>query len=137
MDLCARAASIASAHLPCYRQVNAGVSHAFDAEGIRGLTARFDVINLFDTKYQIRNGTGIGVGARQYGPRRGFLAGVAWDFQIRRERTSVPCPVRGTARLRRVTCGYYDCGGRTRQLSCVGPGSDWAARRFSGTQKLI
>ncbi len=44
------------AHLPTYRQVNAGLSHAFDQQGIAGLTARLDVINAFDEKYQIRDG---------------------------------------------------------------------------------
>jgi outer membrane receptor for ferrienterochelin and colicins len=68
------------AHLPYYRQVNLGASHAFDAEGIRGLSVRLDVINAFDQKYQIRNGTGIGVGAPQYGPRRGLFAGVSKTF---------------------------------------------------------
>jgi outer membrane receptor protein involved in Fe transport len=68
------------AHLPYYRQVNAGVSHMFDRDGIPGLTLRFDVINVFDQKYQIRNGTGVGVGAPQYGPRRGFFIGVSKVF---------------------------------------------------------
>src|SRR5207302_1674708 len=31
------------AHLPYYRQVNLGASHAFDAQGLKGLTARVDV----------------------------------------------------------------------------------------------
>ena len=68
------------AHLPYYQQVNLGVSHDFDAQGIEGLTVRFDVINVFDEKYEIRDGTGIGVGAPQYGPRRGLFAGVAKSF---------------------------------------------------------
>ena len=68
------------AHLPYYRQVNMGVSHDFTDDGIKGLTLRFDVINVFDQIYQIRNGTGVGVGAPQYGPRRGFYGGVAWAF---------------------------------------------------------
>jgi outer membrane receptor for ferrienterochelin and colicins len=68
------------AHLPYYRQVNFGVSHAFDTAKISGLSARLDVINVFDTKYQIRNGTGVGVGAPQYGPRRGFFAGFSKTF---------------------------------------------------------
>ena len=68
------------AHLPYYRQVNVGASHAFDAGSLKGLTARLDVINLFDQKYQIRNGTGVGVGAPQYGPRRGYFAGMSWAF---------------------------------------------------------
>jgi outer membrane receptor for ferrienterochelin and colicins len=68
------------AHLPYYRQVNLGASHAFDGEGINGLSVRFDVINAFDQKYQIRNGTGVGVGAPQYGPRRGYFVGVSQAF---------------------------------------------------------
>ena len=71
-------------HLPYYTQVNFGVSHAFHIPAIdRGkdaLTVRFDVINAFDRIYQIRNGTGIGVGAPQYGARRGFFAGVSMPF---------------------------------------------------------
>jgi len=68
------------AHLPYYRQMNLGASHAFDAEGIKGLSVRIDVINAFDQKYQIRNGTGVGVGASQYGPRRGYFVGVSQAF---------------------------------------------------------
>jgi outer membrane receptor for ferrienterochelin and colicins len=36
------------------------------------------VINVFDIKYQIRNGTG--VGAPQWGPRRGFFFGLEKTF---------------------------------------------------------
>jgi len=68
------------AHLPYYRQVNLGASHAFDAQGLKGLTARVDVINAFDQRYQIRNGTGVGVGASQYGQRRGYFIGVSQTF---------------------------------------------------------
>ncbi len=68
------------AHLPYYRQINMGVNHDFDRQGLVGFSARFDVINVFDQKYQIRNGTGIGVGAPQFGPRRGFFVGVTQAF---------------------------------------------------------
>ncbi len=64
-------------HLPYYTQINAGVSHAFQLPGAGSLTARFDVINLFDKEYEIRNGTGVGVGAPQYGPRRGVFFGLS------------------------------------------------------------
>ena len=47
----------------------------FDMGG--GLTARLDVINLFDEVYEIRDGTGIGVGAPQFGARRGFFVGIS------------------------------------------------------------
>jgi hypothetical protein len=65
------------AHLPYYWQVNGGVSHVFKFAGTGALTARIDVINAFDKGYQIRNGTGIGVGAPQFGPRRGFFFGLS------------------------------------------------------------
>ena len=41
---------------------------------------RLDLLNLTDAVYQIRNGTGIGVGAPQYGIRRTVLAGVTARF---------------------------------------------------------
>lgn len=64
-------------HLPYYTQVNLGVKHVFHLAGSVTLTARFDAINVFDKEYEIRNGTGVGVGAPQFGPRRGFFAGVS------------------------------------------------------------
>ncbi len=64
-------------HVPGYAQVNIGVSRSFNPWGSKGLTARFDVINLFDETYEIRDGTGVGVGAPQYGPRRGFFVGLS------------------------------------------------------------
>ncbi|MBV9561495.1 MAG: TonB-dependent receptor, partial [Bradyrhizobium sp.] len=65
-------------HLPSYWQVNTGVSHEF-ANGWNGLpvTVRFDVVNVGDYIYQIRNGTGVGVFASQYGPRRGYYMGIS------------------------------------------------------------
>jgi outer membrane receptor for ferrienterochelin and colicins len=65
------------AHLPYYTQVNFGLTHEFQLGGAGTLTGRFDVINVFDEVYQIRNGTGVGVGASQYGPRRGMFAGLS------------------------------------------------------------
>jgi len=61
--------------VPAYVTVNLGVSHAFDIAG--GLTVRLDVINVGDEKYEIRDGTGVGVGAPQFGARRGFFAGLS------------------------------------------------------------
>jgi outer membrane receptor protein involved in Fe transport len=40
-------------------------------------TLRFDVVNLFDSVYEIRDGSGIGVFAPQFGPRRGFYVGIS------------------------------------------------------------
>ena len=64
-------------NLPLYTQVNLGASHLFHIDHAGTLTARFDIINLFDKIYEIRNGTGVGVGAPQFGPRRGFFVGLS------------------------------------------------------------
>jgi hypothetical protein len=64
-------------HLPYYTQVNLGLNHVFHLDGWGTLTARMDLINALDKEYQIRNGTGVGVGAPQYGPRRGLFFGLA------------------------------------------------------------
>jgi outer membrane receptor protein involved in Fe transport len=66
--------------LPSYEQVNLGVSQRFEAPTFGVLEARFDIINVFDEVYQIRNGTGVGVGASQFGPRRTFFAGLKKEF---------------------------------------------------------
>jgi len=44
------------------------------------LELRAAVVNLNDRTYQIRNGTGIGVFAAQYGPRRAFYGGIKWEL---------------------------------------------------------
>ncbi len=67
-------------HTPSYVQVNLGVSHDFLLSSTGPLTLRFDVINLLDKQYEIRSGTGVGVFAPQWGPRRSLYGGVAWKF---------------------------------------------------------
>ena len=51
-----------------------------DGSGKNAVKFRFDVVNVFDEKYVIRDGSGIGVGAPQFGPRRAFYAGVTKRF---------------------------------------------------------
>ncbi len=67
-------------HLPGYIQVNLALSHRFENAPMGPLEVRLDVINLFDHVYEIRDGTGVGVGAPQYGPRRGVFAGITQSF---------------------------------------------------------
>jgi outer membrane receptor protein involved in Fe transport len=62
---------------PAYTQFNTGISHEFAMPDGKPLTVRFDIVNLFDTIYQLRSGTGIGVFAPQYGPRRGYFVGIS------------------------------------------------------------
>lgn len=65
-------------HLPSYTQVNMGVSHDFYIVAPnKPTTLRFDVVNVFDKIYEIRDGSGIGVFAPQFGPRRGFYFGIS------------------------------------------------------------
>lgn len=60
-----------------YAQFNLSASYHLAGPGI-GI--RFDVVNLFDHVYEIRDGSGVGVGAPQYGPRRGFFVGITKDL---------------------------------------------------------
>jgi outer membrane receptor protein involved in Fe transport len=67
--------------LPSYVQVNLGLTQNFDGPGVlKGLSIRFDVTNLFDKSYEIRDGSGVGVGAPQFGPRRAFFGGITKAF---------------------------------------------------------
>ena len=62
--------------LPTYGVVNLSI-----VQKLRTQTElRLDVLNVGDTIYEIRNGTGVGVGAPQYGLRRTILAGVTQHF---------------------------------------------------------
>jgi outer membrane receptor protein involved in Fe transport len=61
-----------------YVTANLGVAREFQAfPGAKPLTVRFDVVNLFDKIYEIRDGSGIGVFAPQYGARRGYYMGLS------------------------------------------------------------
>jgi outer membrane receptor for ferrienterochelin and colicins len=66
--------------LPAYTQVNLSVAHNFADAPFGPIEVRFDVINAFDHVYEIRDGSGIGVGAPQFGPRRGFFVGLTKSF---------------------------------------------------------
>ena len=61
---------------------NVGVEHVWHlhSAGISEVKLRFDCLNLFDRVYEIRNGTGVGIAAPAYGPRRAFYAGITAAF---------------------------------------------------------
>ena len=63
-----------------YTTVNLNVQRTFKVPKVRQVTVRFDVVNLLDKIYEIRDGSGIGVGAPQFGQRRGFYGTIAVDF---------------------------------------------------------
>ena len=68
------------ASLPDYEQVNLSIVQKVETGIFKGLELRLDVVNLLDQKYEIRNGTGVGVGAPQFGPRRAIFAGLTQRF---------------------------------------------------------
>ena len=69
-----------TSHVPGYVTFNTGLTHDFAGINGKPLTFRFDVVNLLDRTYVLRDGSGIGVFAPQYGERRGFFAGLAQKF---------------------------------------------------------
>jgi outer membrane receptor protein involved in Fe transport len=66
--------------LPYYFQLNLNVSHDFNFESTGTLHTQLAVINALDRTYELRDGTGVGVGAPQFGPRRGLYLSVQKDF---------------------------------------------------------
>ncbi len=61
-------------HLPSYTVFNIGVARDFELPIIEKFNLRFTLLNLLDKEYKLRDGSGIGVGAPQYGLRRaGYL----------------------------------------------------------------
>jgi outer membrane receptor protein involved in Fe transport len=65
-----------------YCPVNLGLQYTWNmhAAGIRQLRFRFDCLNALDESYELRNGTGVGIAAPAYGPRRAFYAGITAAF---------------------------------------------------------
>jgi outer membrane receptor protein involved in Fe transport len=47
---------------------------------IKELRLRFDCLNILNENYEIRNGSGLGIAAPAYGPRRAFYAGLSVAF---------------------------------------------------------
>src|SRR5580700_3025853 len=68
------------ASLPEYAAVNASIVQKLDLGIGQGTELRLDVLNIGDAVYEIRNGTGVGVGAPQFGIRRAILAGLTQRF---------------------------------------------------------
>ncbi len=66
--------------LPSYTVLNLGMSRKFDLQGVGPLEARLVMTNVLDKIYEIRDGSGIGVFAPQYGLRRGLFAGITRNF---------------------------------------------------------
>ncbi|WP_176057792.1 TonB-dependent receptor [Paraburkholderia sp. BCC1876] len=66
--------------LPVYAQVNLGVIQHFNQPLVGKFDARLMLINAFNRVYELRDGSGIGVGAPQYGPHFAVYAGITKHF---------------------------------------------------------
>jgi outer membrane receptor protein involved in Fe transport len=66
--------------VPAYYTLNLGFEKGFRVDHLGEVKARFDVVNVLDQVYELRNGSGVGVEAPQFGQRRGIYAGVSIDF---------------------------------------------------------
>ena len=67
-------------HVPSSVQVNLGAMRKFTLGIFGPMEARLSVINVLDRVNEIRDGTGIGVFAPQYGPRIGFFGTISKLF---------------------------------------------------------
>jgi len=63
--------------LPPYAVFNLTASHKFAGPGIE---IRADIFNIADHVYEIRDGSGVGIGAPQFGQRRSFFFGISKSF---------------------------------------------------------
>ena len=68
------------ASMPAYFQLNLSASHDFTLGSLGKLHTQLALINALDRTYELRDGTGVGVGAPQYGPRRGLYLSLQKDF---------------------------------------------------------
>ncbi len=66
--------------VPSSYTVGVGAERTFKVGANRYWKIRGDIVNLTDNPYALRDGTGVGVNAAQYGMRRGFFGSVGYNF---------------------------------------------------------
>ncbi len=66
--------------LPAYATLNLAAMHTVRSDSFGTLEGRLTLINALDRSYELRDGTGIGVGAPQYGQRRTIMVGLSRLF---------------------------------------------------------
>jgi len=69
-----------TSHLQPYGTFDVSVEQKLDLIPHDETALRLSVVNLMDSEYELRSGTGIGVGAPQYGARRGVFGAVVQKF---------------------------------------------------------
>ncbi len=66
--------------LPHYGVLNTTYTHTWKSTAVGEVQGRIGVLNAFDKGYKLRDGTGVGVGAPQYGSRRTLFAALSLAF---------------------------------------------------------
>lgn len=66
--------------VPAYYSINCGAEQSFKVGQNKTLKARLDMVNLTDNSYELRDGSGVGVNAAQYGERIGFFGSLSCAF---------------------------------------------------------
>jgi outer membrane receptor protein involved in Fe transport len=66
--------------VPAYYSVSIGGEQSFKTGPHRFWKIRLDIVNITDNSYELRNGSGVGVNAAQYGARRGFFGSASYTF---------------------------------------------------------
>jgi len=69
-----------TSHLQPYGTLDASLTQKFDLIEHDQTSVRLSVLNIFNSAYELRDGTGIGVGAPQWGARRSVFMTVAQKF---------------------------------------------------------
>jgi outer membrane receptor protein involved in Fe transport len=69
-----------STSLPDYVVFNSNLTRTWKNTPFGTIEGRLAILNIFDHSYLLRDGTGIGVGAPQYGARRTFFVGMSSSF---------------------------------------------------------
>ena len=77
-------------NLPFYIQVDAGITRRVPLPNNGGvLEFRGAIVNLADHTYLVRNGTGVGVFANQFGPRRAVYGGIKWELPFTKPASAI------------------------------------------------
>jgi hypothetical protein len=66
--------------VPSYYSVNLGAEQSYKLHKNQMLKARLDIVNVTDNSYELRDGSGVGVNAAQYGARLGFFGSISYVF---------------------------------------------------------
>jgi outer membrane receptor for Fe3+-dicitrate len=75
-----RAGDLNANHLPGYAVLNFALRRSINTWLVGEIEWSLSVINLLDRAYELRDGTGVGVGAPQWGQRRSVYLGFSRAF---------------------------------------------------------